>query len=220
MIKKITNLKIAHTEKTKQLQLAEVVSLKNKLISKTDWTQLLDSGLRDTSVINFESWRKNVKKIPVDDLFRKKKTHEELLELEKNIPVADFKFTGGELSSFKDDLKNYVLKLAHNGINKTYEQYGYKEFVLIKIEESLNYKTKKYPPNDTFRYKFILQESDITKKVIEEVIEKYLAAYKEINKKMLTADKFIVAWFEKIDSCSNIEMCVTLLAEIEKAHGY
>lgn len=220
MIKKITNLKISHTEKTRRMQLSELISLKNKLISDTDWTQLNDCGLRHSSILEFKKWRGVVNKLETNNILHKKKINESLLELEKNKPIPDFKYSGDNLNKIKKDLKENVLEIIDKEVADIYLPYGYVEFIILKIEESLNYKTKKYPLNDTFRYKFILQESNAANMVIDQIVDKYLEIYIKINNKKLLLDEKIIKYFMKIDMCSNIEECDRIRSEIEDNYGY
>ncbi len=220
MIKKIKNLKILQTEKTKQLQLSESLSLKGKLISSTDWTQLLDSNLRDYSVLDFKIWRNSVKEIKIENILNKNKIHQSLLELQKDKPIPDFKYSTDDLNKFKNDLKLDIVKYIEKRMDDFYSYYGFKDFINLKIEESLNYRSKKYPPNDSFRYNFIFQEANLTNKIVDEIVDKYLKIYVELNNLKLKLDKINTTFFEKIYNCATFEDCDRMLEEIKKMYGY
>lgn len=60
---KIKNIKTVKTEEMHNKEWTEVLSVKNRLLQMSDWTQLPDSGLSDNCVKNFMEWRTSLKKL-------------------------------------------------------------------------------------------------------------------------------------------------------------
>ena len=60
---KIKNIKTVKTDEMYNKEWTEVLSVKNRLLQLSDWTQLPDSGLTDNCVKNFMEWRTSLKKL-------------------------------------------------------------------------------------------------------------------------------------------------------------
>lgn len=60
---KIKNIKTVKTDEMHNKEWTEVLSVKNRLLQLSDWTQLPDSGLTDKCVKSFMEWRASLKKL-------------------------------------------------------------------------------------------------------------------------------------------------------------
>ena len=113
MIQKIQILKLAKPEEYIRRDLLVLKSSKNKLLTSSDWTQVLDCGLTVKNILQWRFWRNNVRDLNVDNHNLLLETGEKLKALEEIkpstvkrtseqfvYPLSDFNYSS--LESFRN----------------------------------------------------------------------------------------------------------------------
>ncbi len=88
MPQKIKILKLTKPQEYIQRELDILKGRKNKLLSSSDWTQIIDSGLSTRNVLEWRFWRSLVRSVDTNDILTFGTTKERLAFLETKKPTT------------------------------------------------------------------------------------------------------------------------------------
>lgn len=144
MSKKISIVKTEKTEEYLTTEWTTVLSVRDKLIQDSDWTQLFDSGLTLCCKLKFEHWRSKLKRIKKQKFKTpdEAKIHIDFLKLKKpDLDYAEFPETVSLypliFSSIQALKKSAKVRLNDYFVRTYYNS----EIISLLTEEALEYST-------------------------------------------------------------------------------
>lgn len=115
MVTKITNLNTERTAEQEKNVWLEVLSHRNKLLLNSDWTQMSDSGLTETCINQWKTWRQQLKNVNRRNFSEPAQAEYAISILAKRVPFNDYQEVRVEpdqelmsLEEYKKQLMGYL----------------------------------------------------------------------------------------------------------------
>jgi hypothetical protein len=122
MIEKIGNVTVEKTDEQERQAWAEVLSHRNKLLFNSDWTQLPDCGLTETSIAQWRSWREQLKNINQTNYSDRRIAEEYIGKMSQRIPFSEYITPKSEPSAEKcislEEYRNRVMNYLDDTFNE------------------------------------------------------------------------------------------------------
>jgi hypothetical protein len=219
MIQKIGNLSVQKTEEQESQLWAEVFSHRNKLLSNSDWTQVVDSGLTPVCVQQWRDWRKQLKSINRLNFSDRDSAEAHIAKLSKRMPFNVYSAVEDEpepsryvsLSEFRDRVSRYLDLAFNEKCNGSFLDNPY--LVDEQFNEAVDFLTKN---DDTLSYPLIEITCElyggIPRAVAEEFVER-----KVTHTKKLVEMKQKYFYFQRLVSSAATDVELSdIQAEIKK----
>lgn len=217
MSTKIKNLRIARTVKQDSDAWAEVLSLRNKLLANSDWTQLPDSGLTPANVRLWGEWRRQLKRVNrrnVADRDTAKANLQVLTNTEPKLAYEDETLLLTEADDITvksvNSRKEYVLRLLNEKFNALLRTDMFESNSMIvdeEFEEAMLY-------NGTTVSPLIALECELTGKTPEEVVASFITAKRTRIRNIIVLKRKFKYFKDLVTSSSSMLHLKTLEGEI------
>ena len=227
MVDKIGRLTVSKTEQQIDAEWAEVLSVRNRLLINSDWTQLPDSNLTKECVERFKRWRRLLRRVTKSKIPEMSVAREELSKLEASTPKIEFNIDFvNNLYVHKDlvglslrEQKNYIRNLIFNVTDKIINP----DNTIDKTPEVINERfseASSYLQNTTADCPILNSIVKLTGKSIEQVVEESLQDKKQMISRMMKAIEINYIFNNLVDEAEDVTDLMDIKNKLESSYGY
>jgi len=207
-IKRIKSLKISTTDEKRKNDWNEVKSIRNRMLSNSDWIFVKDVELEPSIMELWKQWRIKVRS--VDDFHDIGKAMEFLADLQKHIPPVKYKSTDYKsIEHYKEELRRMVREIIRNVVSSIQDDFDSRDLMLERFEEAVRFFDGKTEHNI-----LIELESKHSGRSHESVAHIFVKARKNYLLRLISVEQIKNQYKKRIDEIETLEECDILKRDL------